>query len=386
VRRAVTRDRPRLVHLTTTDMSLDWLLGPQLQAFAVAGFEVIGMSAPGPHVPALEAAGIRHVAVEHATRAISPTDDLAALVELRGLFQRLQPDIVHTHNPKPGVYGRLAARSTGVPVVVNTQHGLYATPEDPLARRAFVYSLERMAASCSDAELVQNEEDVETLARLGVDRGKLAVLGNGIDLTRFAPDPSGEVRQAVRAELGVTDDEVVVGLVGRLVAEKGYREVFAAAELLRARAPQARFVVIGPEEHAKADALTEGELQAARTNGVLLLGQRTDVERLYTGMDVYVLASHREGFPRSAMEAAATGLPVVATDIRGCRQVVDHERNGLLVPVRSPQDLADAVERLVAAPDLREKMAAAAIEKAQRDFDQQRVIDLTLETYRRLLP
>jgi glycosyltransferase involved in cell wall biosynthesis len=385
VRRPVVRDRPRLVHLTTTDMSLDWLLGPQLQAFGAAGCEVIGMSAAGPHVAALHDAGIRHVAVEHATRAISPTDDLAALFELRRLFQRLQPDIVHTHNPKPGVYGRIAARSTGTPVVVNTQHGLYATPEDPLPRRTFVYSLERIAAACSDAELVQNGEDVETLARLGVARSKLTVLGNGIDLARFRPDESGSLRQAVREELGFDDGEVVVGLVGRLVAEKGYREVFAAAALLKDRVPSVRFVVVGPEEHAKADAISEQELQDARASGVRLLGQRTDVERLYAGMDLYVLASYREGFPRSAMEAAACGLPVIATDIRGCRQAVDHERTGLLVPVRDAHALADAVERLARDPALRQKFGAAAIDKAREQFDQQRIIDTTLATYERLL-
>src|SRR5262249_5333343 len=137
---------PRLVHLTTTDMSLDWLLGPQLRAFAAAGYEVIGISAAGPHVAHLEATGIRHVALANATRAMAPSRDVAALAELRRILLRLRPDIVHTHNPKPGVYGRLAARSIGVPVIVNTIHGLYALPEDRLAKRALVYGLERVAA------------------------------------------------------------------------------------------------------------------------------------------------------------------------------------------------------------------------------------------------
>ena len=111
---------------------------------------------------------------------------------------------------------------------------------------------------------------------------------------------------------------------------------------------------------------------------------RDDVEDIYSALDIYVLASHREGFPRSAMEAAACGLPIIATDIRGCRQVVDHEVNGLLVPVRSADGLADSMARLIADASLRSAMSDAALVKARNDFDQRSVIDITLETYRRL--
>jgi glycosyltransferase involved in cell wall biosynthesis len=153
--------------------------------------------------------------------------DLAAAREFLGICRRLRPDVVHTHNPKPGVYGRIAARLAGVPVVVNTVHGLYAQPDDPLPKRTVVYGLERLAATCSDAELLQNAEDLPVLRRLRVPERKLHLLGNGVDLSRFDPAAHAGRRARVRAELGVADDEVVVGLVGRLVAEKGYREVFA---------------------------------------------------------------------------------------------------------------------------------------------------------------
>ena len=114
------------------------------------------------------------------------------------------------------------------------------------------------------------------------------------------------------------------------------------------------------------------------------LGMRDDVERLYRAMDVYVLASHREGYPRSAMEAAATAVPVVATDIRGCRQVVDDGVTGLLVPVRSPWPLADALGSLIGDRRRRRQMSEASRRRAEAHFDQSRVIDTTLQTYRRL--
>jgi glycosyltransferase involved in cell wall biosynthesis len=377
--------RPLLVHLTTTDISLALLLGPQLRAFAEAGYEVVGMSAPGPYVPELEASGIKHVALRHATRASAPGRDLLALAELRRHFRRLRPDIVHTHNPKPGVYGRLAARAAGVPAVVNTVHGLYAQPEDTWPRRAVVYGLERVAATCSHAELVQNPEDVETLVRIGIPRGKLTLLGNGIDLDRFDPArlDASAVRRA-REEIGAGPDDVVCGAVGRLVWEKGYRELLAAAAAVRERFPRARFVIVGPDDPEKADALSAADIEAARHAGVVFLGLRRDVEVLYAAMDLYVLASYREGFPRSAMEAAAMGLPMVATDIRGCRQVVERGVTGMLVPARDSAALAAAISELVSGSERRAAMGAAARHKALREFDQRRVIAITLATYERL--
>jgi glycosyltransferase involved in cell wall biosynthesis len=372
---------PRLLHVTTTDISLELLLGPQLRAFQAAGYEVHTASAPGHYVPTLEADGIVHHPLTHATRATDLRRDARALLELYRLFRRLRPDIVHTHNPKPGVYGRIAARLARVPLVVNTQHGLYAQPQDRWARKLPVYVLERIAAAFSHAELVQNEEDVATLRSLKVPERKLQVLGNGIDLDRFRPDPA--IRVEVREELGIGEDTVVVGAVGRLVWEKGYAELLQAARSILATRSDVIFVVAGPFDADKGDPLSPADVDAAEAAGVRFLGHRDDPERLYQAFDVYVLASHREGFPRSAMEAATTGLPIVACDIRGSRQVVDHGTTGLLGPVRDAAALQANIERLVDDPDLRATMSEAAVAKAEADFDQQTVIDRTLATYAR---
>lgn len=375
------RARPLVVHVTTTDISLELLLGPQLRAFAEAGYEIHTASAPGPYVAGLEADGIVHHPLKHSTRSMSLGSDLRAIRELYRLFRQLKPDIVHTHNPKPGIYGRLTAKAARVPLIVNTQHGLYAQRTDSLKRRIPVYALERLAVFASDAELVQNEEDIETLAKLRVPRSKLCLLGNGIDLERFRP-PTAEERRAIRAELGWADTDVVVGAVGRLVWEKGYAEFFAAAAQLLPRHENLRIVVIGPDDPGKGDLLTRSDIKRASDAGVEFLGMRADVDRLYRGMDIYVLASHREGFSRSAMEAAGSGLPIVATDIRGCRQVVDDGMTGFLVPPRDARALRNAVEGLVDDPPARTAMGGAAANKAAAEFDQQKVIDSTLSVYR----
>ena len=380
---------PTVMHVTTVDMSLEVLLGPHLEAIRDAGYEVVGASAPGPYVDALARRGIPHVPLSHFTRAMTPAEDARALIELVSTFRRLRPSIVHTHTPKAGVYGRLAARVARVPVTVNTLHGLYALPDDRRSKRAVVYGLERFAAACSQAELVVSPEDVGTLRRLRVPADRIVPLsgGLGIDLERFDPSqvPASE-RAAARAELGATGDEdVVVGLVARLVREKGYPEVFEAAARLHGRYPGLRFAVVGPEEPHKVDAITPDDRRAAERVGVRFLGLRSDMPRLYAGMDVHVIASHREGFPLSPMEASAMGVPVIATDIRGCRQVVDHGVTGLLVPPRDPAALADAIERLVTDGAERQRLGRAARHRAVQRFDHRDCIRATLDTYERLL-
>jgi len=377
---------PTVLHLTTVDMSLALLLLPQLVGIRDAGYDVIGVSAPGPYVETLESHGIPHVPLRRSTRAADLRADLACAWEFAGLCHRLRPDIVHTHNPKPGVYGRIGARLAGVRAVVNTVHGLYAQPTDPLMKRAAVYSLERLASSFSSAELVQNVEDLPVLRRLRIPVRKLHLLGNGVDLTRFDPPLDDVVRRRIRGRLGLSDEAVVIGLVGRLVREKGYGEVFAAARQLRAHLPQLHFVVVGPRDPAKPDAVSQTDIdRVAREANVTFLGLRDDIEQLYAAMDIYVLASHREGFPRAAMEAAAMGLPIVATDIRGCRQVVEQGRTGLLVPVHDHTALAEAISRIATDPDLRTAMGTAARRKAVAEFDYRRQIALTLQVYKDLL-
>jgi glycosyltransferase involved in cell wall biosynthesis len=376
----------RLLHVTTVDMSLVLLLGPQLRAFADAGMEVVGVSAPGPFVAQLESWGIRHEPLRHATRSRALGHDALALAELWRVFRRLKPDIVHTHNPKPGLYGRVAARAAGVPGVVNTVHGLYASPDDRRVLRSVVYTLERAASLCSGAELVQNPEDFEVLTRLGIPREKLVLLGNGVDLQRFRPAPDDDARKRARARLGVDVDAVVVGTVARLVWQKGFRELFAAAERLGDAHPDIVFVVVGGSDPEKSDAISTEDLADVRRRApIVFAGARDDIEDVYSAFDLFVLPSYREGFPRSAMEAAACGLPVIATDIRGCRQVVSHGDNGLLVPLRDHVRLAAAIEELVGDPERRRRMGARARRKAEVEFDDRAVVSKTLEAYERVL-
>lgn len=372
----------KIAHLTTVDMSLRFLVLPQLEASLDMGAESLGISAAGPWVEELESRGVRHVALESSTRGVDWRSDLKAMVELWRILRAERPDILHTHNPKPGVYGRIVGRLAGVPVVVNTVHGLYATEDDPWVKRMIVYILEAIAARFSDIELYQNSEDLQLMTRIrAVPRHKAVLLGNGVDLGRFGGRrwSDGE-RDRIRAELGVSGDTPIVGIVGRLVAEKGYPELFEAFEKVDC---EAALVVVGPDDPTKPDALDRRLIEAATSRGVRFLGMRNDVEALYQAFDVFVLPSHREGFPRAAMEAAASGLPVIATDIRGCRQVVAHGVNGLLVPVSDPDALAAALNALLEDPNRRIGFGNASEAKAKKEFDERNVVRIVSEAHRR---
>jgi glycosyltransferase involved in cell wall biosynthesis/ribosomal protein S18 acetylase RimI-like enzyme len=376
----------RIAHVSTVDLTPRFLLLAQLRALRNAGFDVTAISATGPWVGDLEAEGIRHVAWPSATRAWDPRADARAFGELVGLLMRGRYDLVHTHNPKPGVMGRLAARIVGIPCVVNTVHGLYATPDDGLRRKAPVLAAEWLAARCSDLELYQSAEDLAWARRLGiVRRGRSAHLGNGLDLSTFEPSLAAEERVAkTRRDLGIAEDELVVGTVGRIVAEKGYRELFEAARAVRRRFPNARFLVVGDPDVDKWDALSEEELRRA-SDDVLFAGWREDVPELMALMDVFVLPSWREGVPRSAIEAAASGTPLVLTDIRGCREVARDGVEGFLVPPRRPDLLANAIGKLLGDPGLRARMGEAARARAEERFDERRVAATVVGATRRLL-
>jgi glycosyltransferase involved in cell wall biosynthesis len=368
-----------VAHLTTVDLSLRFLLLAQLRAVRDAGGTAIGISAPGPWVKDLEAEGIRHVALPSSTRSVDVARDVRASWELRDILRREHVDVLHTHNPKPGLYGRVVGRVARVPIVVNTVHGLYATEDDPIAKRTAVYALEAIASRFADAELVQNPEDFALIQRLHL-APHARLLGNGVDLQRFDPSRfSVAQRRATRTALGADDSTVVMGAVGRLVGEKGYPELFDAMTRLP---DHYLLVVAGGEDPEKPDALSPVVLERARARGVRLLGARDDVDALYAAMDVFVLASHREGFPRAAMEAAAMGLPIVATDIRGCRQVVDDGVTGVLVAVDDATALADALRALGDDPARRARLGAAARARAVDQFDERRVVEIVFATYR----
>lgn len=361
--------RFRIAHFTTIDASLFFLLRTELEEALAAGHTVIGLSAPGPCVADLERLGIRHVPIDALTRAWRPGSDLRAALQLRKALKDLRVDVLHTHTPKAGVLGRIVGRWCRVPIIVNTCHGLPVTEDDRRSKRLAVKTIEGFAAQFSDVELFLNGEDLTTMARF-VRRRQPMVIGNGTDLDRFRFDELG--RAHVRAELGLDPDDVLVGAVGRRVVEKGMYEF---AETARRLGAQAHFVWVGPRDPDKTDAVSHD------LDGVRFLGERLDMPEVYSALDVFVLPSYREGFPRSAMEAAACGRAMVLTDIRGSREIGMNGSEALFVPARRADELTDAIESLIADAGMRKRLGEAAREQAAIHFNQREMARRSFATY-----
>jgi len=303
-------------------------------------------------------------------------------------MRRERPTIVHTHSPKAGLLGQLAARLAGIPVIINTVHGFYFHEHMNRISRMFYISMEKVAAKCSDGILFQNVEDIETAVRTAICvSGQTVSSGNGIDLGRFSREqcPTREVHN-LRDNLGLTESCRVVGFVGRLVREKGILELLGAASLVRKRVPDVVFLIIGPVDEDKEDAINPA---VARELGVedccIFTGLRQDMPLLYALMDVFVLPSHREGFPRAPMEASAMRVPCVVTDVRGCREAVEQGRNGVLVPLGNVEALATAITDLLHDRQKVLLMGEEGRRIAEQRFDERQVLQRVQEEYRRLL-
>ena len=378
---------PKVAHITTVDLSLRYLLLNQLKHIQDAGYEVVGISAPGDDVPVLEAAGVRHLAVP-LTRRFTPFADLYALYRLYRCIRRERFDVVHTHTPKAGLLGQLAAKAARVPHIVNTLHGFYFHDHTPKTKRSFYVAMEKLAARCSDVILSQNKEDIATaIAEDIASPEQLVELGNGIDIERFSRDKIDEVAlKALRHRLGLPADAIVVGFVGRLVEEKGILDLMNATQRLLRSHPKTHLLLVGPHDTDKSDAIDSSIAEHYEIEGhVAFAGLREDMPEMYALMDILVLPSYREGFPRAPMEAAAMGIPTVVTDIRGCRQTTIDGENGLRYPPGDVDALKNALARLIDSGQERKEMALAGQKLARAEFDERRVFERVVDTYERLL-
>jgi glycosyltransferase involved in cell wall biosynthesis len=358
-------------------------LRPLMRAAVESGWDVEFACADGDYAEAMRAEGFRHRVVPM-TRSISLVPQLRAISTLASSLRRQRPDLVHTHTPVGGVAGRSAARIAGVRNVVHTLHGLpFTGPPRSIAERAFLLA-ERLLVPATSLFLSQSAADAASAARLGIaPADRTIVIGNGVDLGRFKPDATA--RRETRSALGIASDAILVTTVARLVREKGLIELADAALALRAD-ERLTFLVIGRSERSDRSHLEE-ELAAhpvmpALGNRWRLLGRRDDVERLLQASDVFVLPTHREGLPRSVIEAMATGLPVVASDIPACRELIEPDRTGLLVPAGDSEALAAAIARLSRSSD-RETMGSLARSRAESRHDERRIIGLQLELLRK---
>jgi glycosyltransferase involved in cell wall biosynthesis len=369
--------RPRLLFLITEDWYF-WSHRLDLaRAARDAGYAVTIATRVTDHGERIIREEFHLAPLHMSRRSRNPFGEPLAVTELISLYRRIRPDIVHHVAMKPILYGSLAAWFTGVPVVINAFAGLGYTFTEERSRvlRWMVKTALGMVLKLSQSiVLVQNRDDQERLAEEGivpVSRTRV-IAGSGVDVRVFSPGP---------ASSGVP----IVLLPARMLWDKGISEFVEAARALKRKGCPARFVLVGRRDEHNPAAIPAPKLSDWVTEGAVeWWGHRDDMPDVYRAAAVVVLPSYREGLPKVLLEAAACGKAIVTTDVPGCRDVVRSHDNGLLVPAKNSQALAEAIEQLLQDSDRRATMGARAREIAEKEWASPVITEQVLNLYREL--
>jgi glycosyltransferase involved in cell wall biosynthesis len=345
----------RLIHLTTVGMSLRFLCG-QPRYMGWRGLEVQAISSPGVDLDEFaEREGVQAYAVPM-ERRLRPLRDLVALFRIWRILRIVRPCVVHAHTPKAGLLGMMAAWFARVPVRIYHLHGLEYLDRTGVLRLLLRFA-DRTACALANRVLCVSRSNRAIAIADGIcpaEKIRVLLSGtvNGVDTERFSP-PDADSKHAARAALGLSDQGFVVGFVGRVVREKGIVELADAWRILREEFPDLRLLIVGQHERQGDPAAREAMERLASDRRVIFTGLEWETPPLYAAMDVLVLPTYREGFGVAALEAAAMGLPAIATRIPGCVDAVMDGMTGTLVPPHDGPSLAGAIRTYRMNPELR---------------------------------
>lgn len=328
-------------------------------------------------------AGCELIRLNAMRRAIHPLRDWSALRGLRRAFQRISPEVVHTHSSKAGILGRSAAARARVPVVVHTIHGSSFNRTQPLLVRSFYRHLERQAARYTDTlvSVADAMTDQAVEAGLGPPE-RFVTIRSGIETDHFVPSRS--LRDHYRREWGIRDDEVVVGTVARLFKNKGYEEILEAMPAAVASEPRLRFVWIGDGKHRRRYERRLSTLDLRQRVRLVGLIDPREVASQINGFDILVHASRWEGLPRAVVQALLTEIPAVCFDNDGAPEVVIPQQTGILVPFGDAGRLAEGVVALAGDPELRRDLGRRGRTRCEEMFDWRRMVTALEELYAKL--
>jgi glycosyltransferase involved in cell wall biosynthesis len=312
-------------------------------------------------------------------RGINPVADGKLLRALYQWYRKERPDIVHHFTIKPVIYGSIAARFAKVPKIVNTITGLgYVFTEDERKwLRSIVHFLYRFALRGTHFTFFQNREDQHYFLSNNLldGRNTFVLPGSGVDCERFRP----VLREGNRKGEGTT-----FLLLSRLLKDKGVYEFVEAARRVRQDYPDSEFLLLGRRDERNPSVVARKDLEKWQSSGIVKwLGEVADVRPTIAEADIVVLPSYREGLPRSLLEAAAMEKPVITTDAVGCRDAVKHGRTGLMVPVKDPAALAEAMKEMIRNPEMRLFMGKEGRRRVTEKFNESIVLKKILEVYDR---
>lgn len=370
--------KPILVYLVTEDWYFLSHRIPMAMAAQRAGYDVHVATHVVNGGARIEALGFTLHPLAWKRGSLNPLDLLSIIREVRALYKWLSPDLVHHVALQPSVIGSLAA--WGLPTTqLNAFAGLGSTftsesLKSRLVRPVLQTVLRLIVNRRRSAALVQNNDDRAAITAIGIDAARVHLIpGSGVDVDVLVPLPEPQ-------------GEVTLGYVGRLLEDKGLRTLIAAHDLLTQRGVAVKLLIAGQTDPANPASMSDAEIETWKLKpNITLLGHVNEVREVWARAHIAVLPSRREGLPKSLLEAAACGRPMIASDVPGCREIARHGVNGLLVPADDSAALAAAVEKLAADPALRAQYGAAGRHLAETEFSSARIGQKTVVLYDSLL-
>ncbi len=366
--------------LSHLDMNLYLFRLPIMIELVKRDHQVYAISPCGQYSVKFQSNGIKHITYEIERESLNPLKERKFIDNIYEAIKDLKLDLLHTFTAKPNIYGTFAASRAGVPVIINLVEGLGSFyVENSLKNRVIRFMIEKLykkAFKHSDKVVFVNHDDPEYMVQkkiIAQDKVKI-IKSVGIDTEEFRLDKvSGGI--ALKELLGLKD-EVIILMVARAIWHKGVREFYKAASYFDIK--KVKFILVGDIDKGNHSSVSEEFLHSGN---VLWLGHRDDIKALTAIADIYVLPSYREGVPRTLLEAASMGKPIVTTDTVGCREVVEDGVNGFLVPIKDIDKLSQKIRLLVENPILRDTMGIKGREKAVEEFDIKNVVLQYLELY-----
>jgi len=387
------KEKPTSIALVVNQNEIFYRLRmPWIKLLRENGYDVFAVVASGAWNDRIEAGGAKYVEWKLSRSGRNPLAEVGSVLGLTKIFRRIKPDIVQNFHTKPNIYAPIAAKLAGVPLTISTVTGLgYTFVDRPgfgakIAKRLNLgmYSFSnRLAREIA----FQNPDDMELLKASGGlsrSKGRLIPGGSGVDVTEYNPGTrNSEESQKIRQSLGIASNAFVSMFVGRLQLDKGLVEFVEAARQLKNKRNDIVFVMVGAPDPGNKRSVPELTLAQWKSEGnVIFTGRREDVPQLMATANVITTPTfYREGLPRTLLEAAATGLPLIGTDMPGVREAIANGVNGILIPTRDSSALASAVEELADDPDKAQRYGNESLNRANNEFDYRRVVGEYLKMY-----
>jgi len=376
----------KIIQVSAIDSTMNGLLRELNKGILGEGYELICVCSDGPRVEQMRSDGfdVRTINID---RRIAPLRNLKSIYQMYKLFRKEKPDIVHVHTPVASVLGRIAAKLARVPNIIYTAHGFYFHENMPKKQYKFFYTIEKLCAKWfTDYLFTQSAEDGELAIRdKFLPKDKITIIGNGVDVHgKFNPENIDvEKIKKIKHGFKLENDSLVITFIGRLVEEKGIIDLLEAIKLISKE--NITLIVVGSTGASERDqSMNERLKEYIGHPKVIFTGYRTDIPEILSISDIFCLPSYREGMPRSIIEAMAMQCTVIATNIRGSREEVDHGVNGYIVELNNPQEIAKRIKYLKDNPNKMKGFQQNARKKAVNYYYEKDVVRKQLRIFSKI--